>query len=92
MGGRTVVELVLDPAVIPKGSKGELAEHGVRTGDIVRVGERPKDGAKKRDMENLKGKGVEGVVTRVGERAVWVALGREGKEDEEGVGDGKLWL
>ena len=95
MGGRTVVELSLDPAVVTKGTRGELPEHGIRTGDIVRVGERPRDGAKKKDVEGLKGKGVEGVVVRVGERAVQVALGKEGGKDdgEEQLGsEGKLWL
>ena len=82
--------------MIPKGSRGELPEHGIRTGDIVRVGERPKDGAKKRDVEATRGKGVEGVVVRVQERSVQVALGKEGgKDDGEGEGvprEGKLWL
>ena len=96
MGGRTVIELSLDSAVIPKGSKGELPEHGIRTGDIVRVGERPKDGAKKRNVEATRGKGVEGVVVRVQERSVQVALGKEGgKDDGESdalPAEGRLWL
>ncbi|KAJ4522224.1 hypothetical protein HRR83_003812 [Exophiala dermatitidis] len=93
LGGRSVVELGLDSAVINKDSKGELPEHGIRTGDIVRLGEMPKGTAKKKEVNELKGKGVEGVVTRVGERAVWVALGKEGGSDDvEAVPDGKLWL
>lgn len=92
LGGRSVVELGLDSAVISKDSKGELPEHGIRTGDIVRLGEMPKGTAKKKEVSELKGKGVEGVVTRVGERAVWVALGKEGGDDVEAVPDGKLWL
>ncbi len=96
MGGRTVIELSLDSAVITKGTRGELPEHGIRTGDIVRVGEKPKDGAKKRDVEATKGRGVEGVVVRVGDRSVQIALGKDGGKDEgDGVGlpsDGKLWL
>lgn len=97
LGGRSVVELSLDSAVVAKDSRGELPEHGIRTGDIVRVGEMPKGTAKKREVADLKGKGVEGVVTRVGERAVWVALGRDGGgagggDDVEGVPDGKLWM
>ena len=95
MGGRTVVELVLDSAVIPKGGKGDLPQHGIRTGDIVRVGERPREGAKKRDVAEQKGKGAEGVVVRVGERGLQVALGKEGGKDdgdEQMAGEGRLWL
>lgn len=94
LGGRFVVELALDSAVISKDSKGELPEHGVRTGDIVSLGEMPKSSAKKKEVSDLKGKGVEGVVTRVGERAVWVALGKEGSNSDsvENIPDGKLWL
>ncbi|KIW74355.1 hypothetical protein Z517_12295 [Fonsecaea pedrosoi CBS 271.37] len=94
LGGRSVVELGLDPAVISKDSRGELPEHGIRTGDIVRVGETPKGTARKKEAAELKGKGVEGVVVRVGQRAVWVALGKEGggSDNVEEVPDGKLWL
>ncbi|OAL39183.1 hypothetical protein AYO20_01501 [Fonsecaea nubica] len=94
LGGRSVVELGLDPAVISKDSRGELPEHGIRTGDIVRVGEIPKGTARKKEAAELKGKGVEGVVVRVGQRAVWVALGKEGGggDNVEEVPDGKLWL
>src|ERR1700733_12460929 len=38
LGGRSVVELGLDSAVVSRDSRGELPEHGIRTGDIVRVG------------------------------------------------------
>ncbi|KIW22334.1 uncharacterized protein PV07_12231 [Cladophialophora immunda] len=94
LGGRSVVELGLDPAVVSKDAKGELPEHGIRTGDIVRVGETPKGTARKKEAAELKGKGVEGVVVRVGERAVWVALGKDssGSDNVEEVPDGKLWL
>jgi DNA polymerase alpha-associated DNA helicase A len=97
LGGRTVLELGLDPAVAPTGSAsaaGALPEHGIGTGDIVRVGEQPKGGARKKEVGEMKGKGVEGVVTRVGERAVWVAVGKDGgDEDGEGEwGEGRLWL
>lgn len=96
LGGRSVVELGLDSAVVSKDSKGELPEHGIRTGDIVRVGEMPKGTATKKEVSELKGKGAEGVVTRVGERAVWVALGKDGdsknEDSVEEVPDGKLWI
>ena len=90
-GGRTVVELALDTAVTSTST--DLPEHGIRTGDIVRLSEQPKGSAKKKDVESLRSKGVEGVVTRVGERAVWVAIGKQGIDsDDEEVPDGKLWL
>ncbi|KIW13912.1 hypothetical protein PV08_06693 [Exophiala spinifera] len=94
LGGRSVVELGLDSAVVSKDSKGELPEHGIRTGDIVSLGEMPKGSAKKKEVSDLKSKGVEGVVTRVGERAVWVAMGKEGSNSDsvENIPDGKLWL
>lgn len=94
LGGRTVVELQLDPAVASSGKDGkgaDLPEHGIRTGDIVRVGETPKATAKKKEAEALKGKGAEGVVTRVGQRAVWVAVGKDGGDDVE-IPDGRLWV
>jgi len=94
LGGKSVVELGLDPAVASTEKGGsDLPEHGVRTGDIVRVSEQPSGGAKKKEKAELKGKGVEGVVTRVGARAVWVALGKASTdEDEDDVPAGKLWL
>ncbi|RVX68783.1 hypothetical protein B0A52_07669 [Exophiala mesophila] len=95
MGGRTVIELSLDPAVVVKGTKGELPEHALRPGDIVRVGEMPKATAKKKEAAELKSKGVEAVVTRVGERSIWAALGKDsgsGDGDLESVPDGRLWI
>jgi DNA polymerase alpha-associated DNA helicase A len=92
LGGKTVVELALDSAVTGgKDRDGRLPEHDIRTGDIVRVGDLPTGGAKKKDREELKAKGFEGVVTRVGERAVWVALGKDGRDDED-LSSGRLWL
>lgn len=97
MGGRTVIELALDSAIASsskgddgkgKAKEGQLPEHGIRTGDIVRVGEMPKGTARKKEMVELKGKGVEGVITRVGERAVWVAVGKGGSGGQGGGDDG----
>lgn len=76
--------------------EGALPEHGIRTGDIVRVGEMPKGGAKKKEVSELKGKGLEGVVTRVGERAVWITVGKGDKDQDEGsvddLGSARLWV
>ncbi|KAK0515857.1 hypothetical protein JMJ35_001891 [Cladonia borealis] len=86
LGGKTVLELELDSAI---GREGVLGEHGVRVGDIVRVGEQPRGGERKRERVGMEKGGVEGVVVRVGERGVWVAVG-EG-EGEEGLG-GRVWV
>ena len=90
LGGKTVVELGHDPAI---SSTGRLPEHGIRTGDIVRVSEQPSGGVKKKERADMKAKGVEGVVTRVGEMAVWVAIGKgSGPEEDAEIPGGKLWL
>ncbi|ERF76922.1 hypothetical protein EPUS_02634 [Endocarpon pusillum Z07020] len=94
LGGKTILELGLDPAVASAERGGsDLPEHGIRTGDIVRLGEQPGGGAKKKEKAEMKGNGVEGVVTRVGERAVWVALGKgSGGDEDVDIPSGKLWL
>lgn len=86
-----------------------LAAHGIRVGDIVRVNDissgTPKKKEKGKDAGKSTGnadeKGLEGVVTRVGERSVWVAFGQTGggssrsKEDDEAIEElwgKKLWL
>lgn len=91
-----------------KGSgEARLGAHGIRVGDVVRVNDIG-SGAKRtgKDKEKDKGrdggKGLEGVVTRVGERAVWIAFGQRGgntgsrsREDDEAIEElwgKKLWL
>jgi hypothetical protein len=86
LGGKTVVELELDSAV--KTGNGELPEHGIRTGDIVSVSEQPKGSERKSDKLDLKKKGVEGVVLKVANVSISVALD---KEDTD-VPGGRLWL
>lgn len=97
-------EFAPDPAVASEESRAadgtpRLGSHGIRVGDVVRVSDvtgagkkvgKDKDKEKEKDAE----KGVEGVVTRTGDRAVWIAFGRQGgggmsKEDDEAVGE--LW-
>lgn len=81
-----------------------LGPHGIRVGDVVRVNDvaagtgkkvgKGKDGSK----EDSKG-GPDGVVTRVGDRAIWIAFGQRGggarsKEDDEAIEElwgKKLW-
>ncbi len=82
------MELGPDSATAAK--DGELAEHGVRTGDIVVVSEMPSGSARKREVRELESKGCRGVVTRIGARAVWVAL--DEREGEDGVSGKRLWL
>lgn len=83
-GGKTLLELGLDPAV----GGGQLPEHGLRTGDIVGVAEQPKGAERKKEREGIEKRGVEGVVTKVQKEAVTVALD---KEDVD-IPGGKLWL
>lgn len=82
LGGKTVLELGSDPAT---GGDG-IGEHGIRTGDIVRVAPQPKGGERKKEKGTLEGKGVDGVVVRTGKENVQVAL------DGEGDVEGRLWV
>ena len=86
-----------------------LGAHGIRVGDVVRVNDVAGPGGKKGGKEKDKekdgaggaSKGLEGVVTRVGERSVWNAFGQRGgntggrsKEDDEAIEElwgKKLW-
>ena len=106
MGGKLVLELGLDSAVAGKvkggGGKGggdaggngngngELPENGIRVGDIVRVAEQPGGGARKREVREIEGKGVKGVVTRVGGRGVSVAV--ENGEEEKVDWGKRVWV
>nr|POE49215.1 dna polymerase alpha-associated dna helicase a [Quercus suber] len=83
-GGRTLLELILDPTV----GGGPLPEHGLRVGDICAVGEQPRGAERKKEREGMEKRGVEGVVTRVQKEGVTVALDQEEVE----VPGGKLWL
>ncbi|PKX97999.1 putative DNA helicase [Aspergillus novofumigatus IBT 16806] len=71
------------------GADGEprLGAHGIRVGDIVRVNDTSGSGSKKLSKDKGKAggkdaveasKGPEGVVTRVGERSIWIAFGQKG--------------
>lgn len=85
-GGKTLLELGIDPAVATDGE--ELPEHGLRVGDICAVAEQPKGAEKKKEREGMEKRGAEGVVTRTNKTAITVALN---KEDTD-VPHGKLWL
>ncbi|GAB7340135.1 hypothetical protein MBLNU457_6619t2 [Dothideomycetes sp. NU457] len=86
LGGKTVLELELDPAVA--GVSKELPEHGLRVGDIVAVAEQPKGAERKKERESMEKKGVNGVVVKVLKEMIVVALDKE----EIDVPGGKLWL
>lgn len=89
LGGKTVVELALDPAVVAKGEKPDIPEHGIRVGDIVAVQDQPSGSAKKTEKKELTKKGAEGVVLRVRRENVEVVLD---KEDADVPSGGKLWI
>ena len=88
LGGKTLLELEQDHAI---GNDGEIGEHGIRVGDIVRVGEQPKGGEKKKkEKASMEGRGSEGVVVRVGNKGLQIALG-DGDGEDELLG-GRLWV
>lgn len=87
LGGKTVLQLEQDHAI---GNTGEIGEHGIRVGDIVKVGEQPRGNERKKEKTGMEGRGVEGVIVRVGAKGVQVALGKE-EDDLEGLG-GRVWV
>ncbi|KAF2014895.1 P-loop containing nucleoside triphosphate hydrolase protein [Aaosphaeria arxii CBS 175.79] len=89
LGGKTVVELALDSAVVTKGEKADIPEHGIRTGDIVSLQEQPAGSAKKTEKRELVKKGAEGVVLRVRRENVEIVLD---KEDADVPSGNKLWI
>lgn len=90
LGGKTVLELGLDSAVVNKGAAPDIPEHGIRVGDIVAVQEQVGASAKKGEKREAAKRGVEGVVLRVRRENVEVVLD---KEEEDGVnGGGRLWM
>jgi len=89
LGGKTVIELGLDPAIVAKGDKPDIPEHGIRVGDIVAVQDQPAGSAKKSEKRDLAKKGVEGVVLRVKRETIEIVLD---KEDADVPSGGKLWL
>ena len=92
LGGKTVLELEQDSAV--SGKDGGDIEHGIRVGDIVRVGEQPKGSEKKQEKAKLELGGAEGVVVRVRSRGMAIAVdeGKKGEEGLEALGAGRLWV
>lgn len=89
LGGKTVVELGLDSAVVTRGEKPDIPEHGIRVGDIVSVQDQPSGSARKVEKKELEKKGVEGVVLRVRRENVEIVLD---KEDADVPSGSKLWM
>ena len=83
-GGKTVIELGLDPAV----GQTELPEHSFRPGDIVGISGQVGGAAKKKEKVEAEKKGVDGVVVKSTCSAISVALNK----DEPDVPGGKLWM
>lgn len=82
LGGKTVVELEPDSAV----ESHNVQEHGIRTGDIVRVQEQIAGSAKRKDKDDTKK--ITGVVTRVRGSRLSLALDME----DEDVPTKRLWV
>ncbi|KAF2788233.1 P-loop containing nucleoside triphosphate hydrolase protein [Melanomma pulvis-pyrius CBS 109.77] len=89
LGGKTVVELGLDSAIVAKGEKADIPEHGIRTGDIIALQDQPTGSAKKTEKRELAKLGVEGVVLRVRRENIEIVLD---KEDAHVPSGGKLWI
>jgi DNA polymerase alpha-associated DNA helicase A len=89
LGGKTVVELGLDSAVVAKGEKPDIPEHGIRVGDIVAVQDQPSGSAKKTEKKELEKKGAAGVVLRVRRENLEIVLD---KEDADVPSGSKLWM
>lgn len=93
LGGRSLLTLTLDPSIT---SNSKLPSHGLRSGDIVSVSEQPTGAARKKEKTVLEGRGVEGVVHRVNETSLVVAVSGKGGEGDgdsgvEGLYGKRLW-
>jgi DNA polymerase alpha-associated DNA helicase A len=86
LGGKTVLELELESAVAT--ADGNLPEHGIRTGDIVSVQDQPKGNERKKEIGDMRKKGVDGVVVKISSQKVSIALD---DKDENSLG-GRLWV
>ncbi len=83
-GGKTLLDLEIDPAL----GGADLPEHSIRVGDIVSVQEQVSGSARKKEKEETRKRGVDGVITKVTPNTISVALDKE----EVDVPGGRLWL
>lgn len=81
-GGRTLLDLEPDTAII---ADGKLPPHGVRQGDIVRIEVQPAGSATRKEKSDIKDAGVEGVVHRIFETKISVAINPAADDDSAGV-------
>lgn len=89
LGGKTIIELVLDPATT--GENRDIPEHGIRVGDHVLMSEKPAASSKKREAKELEDQGSRGVVTKVLRQSISVAL--DADDDDDGIAAlKKIWL
>jgi DNA polymerase alpha-associated DNA helicase A len=91
LGGKTVLNLEPDSAYSSSQTKDgslRLPEHGIRVGDVVRVQTMVSGSAKKREKSEAENAGCAGVVSKVGESIMAVALD---KEDVD-IPQGRLWM
>lgn len=91
LGGRTILDLAPDAGL---NGADRLPAHGLRAGDIVRIAEQPAGAAKKKDKAALEARGVDGVVHRVLDSKLVVAVRAD--DDDAGVealaaGGRRLW-
>ena len=89
LGGKTVVDLGLDPAVVAKGEKADIPEHGIRTGDIIALQDQPAGSVKKAEKRELAKLGVEAVVLRIRRENIEIVLDKEEADVPSGA---KLWM
>jgi DNA polymerase alpha-associated DNA helicase A len=91
LGGKTILELEPDAATSSvKSADGSLRvqEHGIRVGDVVRVQTMVGGSAKKREKNEAETAGCSGVVSKVTESRVAIAL----SADDVDVPQGRLWM
>lgn len=94
LGGRTLLELEPDGATSSSGATGDgggggrFPTNGLRSGDVVRVAELPAGAAKKREKALLAGRGVVGVVHRMTESRLVVAVGGRSNSSRSSRADG----
>jgi DNA polymerase alpha-associated DNA helicase A len=84
-GGKTVLELEPDAATSNSAS---LPEHGIRVGDVVRVQSMVSGSAKKKEKSEAETAGCNGVISKVTESRISVALDK----DDSDVPQGRLWI
>ncbi|KAI9802636.1 MAG: hypothetical protein M1825_002658 [Sarcosagium campestre] len=84
LGGKTIVDLELDSAV----GGGDLPQHGIRVGDIVRLESQPAATSKKKLKLELQSQGAQGTVVKTAPTHVAIALDK----DDDDIPSTRLWV